>query len=73
MTANIYMNSPLVLDDIHSFVLRLHLNTAPGGQGSRRPQFTLEHVNLHTCLRLQSLEEVLKELTGQIELILQSS
>lgn len=61
------------LDDVHSFVLRLHLNPAPGGYGVPRPQFTLEHVNLQTKRRLRNLEEVVMELTRQIEPILQRS
>lgn len=73
MTASVYENRPLVLDDVHSFVLRLNLNTAPGGQGAGRPQFTLEHVNLRTTLRMQNLDDVLNELTRRIELILHSS
>ena len=63
----------LVLDDVHSFVLRLHLNPAPGGRGRPRPQFNLEHVNQGTSWRMQSLDEVLQELTARIELILKGS
>lgn len=64
--------SHLVLDDVYSFVLRLHLNPAPGGQGLPRPQFNLENVKKGTNRRMQNLEEVLQELKLQIELILQS-
>ena len=73
LTPNVYKKSHLVVDDVHSFVLRLHLNPSPGGQGVPRPQFNLEHVNQGTNQRLQSLDEVLKELTTRIELILQGS
>lgn len=72
LTPDVHNGNHLVLDDVHSFVLRLHLNSAPGGRGRSRPQFNLEHVNLGTNQRMQSLEEVLKELTTRIELILQS-
>jgi hypothetical protein len=73
MTPDLKKNSHLVLDDVHSFVLRLHLNPAPGGRGNPRPRFNLEHVNQGTNRRVQSLDEVLKELTDRIELILQKS
>lgn len=73
LTPDAHKKSHLVLDDVHSFVLRLHLNPAPGGGGKSRPQFNLEHVNQGTNQRLQSLDEVLKELTARIELILHSS
>jgi hypothetical protein len=68
-----HRKSHLVLDDVYSFVLRLHLNPAPGGQGLPRPQFNLKNVNKGTNRRMQNLEEVLQELRTQIELILQSS
>ena len=70
---DVHRKSHLVLDDVHSFVLRLHLNPAPGGRGRPRPQFNLEHVNQGTNRRMKTLDEVLKELTARIELILQSS
>ena len=67
----IYKKSEVILDEVHSFVLRLHLNPAPGGRGDPRPQFNLEHVNWGTRQRMQSLEEVFTELTDRIESILQ--
>ena len=73
LTPDVHKKSHLVLDDVHSFVLRLHLNPAPGGRGRPRPQFNLEHVNQGTNRRMQNLDEVLQELTARIELILQSS
>ena len=73
LTPDVQKQSHLVLDDVHSFVLRLHLNPAPGGRGRPRPQYNLEHVNQGTNRRMQSLDEVLQELTARIELILQSS
>lgn len=73
LTLDLNKSSHLVLDDVHSFVLRLHLNPAPGGRGNPRPQFNLEHVNQGTNRRMQSLDEVLKELAARIELILQNS
>lgn len=69
---DVHHRNHLVLDDVHSFVLRLYLNPAPGGRGLPRPQFNFEHVNLGTNRRMQSLDEVLEELTTQVELILQN-
>jgi len=66
-----YIGGSQDLDDVHSFVLRLHLDPSPGGRGDPRPKFTLEHVNLQTSRHLRNLEEVVKELARQIELILQ--
>lgn len=62
----------LVLDDVYSFVLRLHLNPAPGGHGMPRPHFNLENVNKGTNRRMQSLDDALKELRNQVELILRN-
>ena len=73
LTPNVHKKSHLVLDDVHSFVLRLHLNPPPGGRGIPRPQFNLEHVNQGTSQRMQSLDEVFEALRVRIELILQSS
>jgi len=61
----------LVLDDVYSFVLRLHLNPAPGGQGVSRPYFNLVNVNKGTNRRMHGLDEALQELRSQIEMILQ--
>lgn len=71
LTTTARQESHLVLDDVHSFVLRLYLNPAPGGRGRPRPQFTLEHVNSRRSQRMQSLDQVLKELSDQIHWILQ--
>ena len=68
-----YRKSHLVIDDVYSFVLRLHLNPAPGGQGRPRPQYNLENVNKGTKRRMQNLDEVLHELKTQIDLILQNA
>lgn len=70
---NVLKNSHLIMDDVHSFVLRVCLNPAPDGSGSARPQFKLEYVNQGTNQRLRSLDEVIKELTTRIELILHTS
>ena len=72
MTPVVCPESHLVLDDVHSFVLRLYLNPAPGGRGRPRPQFSLEYVNRGRNQRMQSLDQAVKELTHQIERILQS-
>lgn len=71
MTPTAHRESHLVVDDVHSFVLRLSLNPAPGGRGRPRPQFSLEHVNSRRSQRMQSLEQALKELASQIQQILQ--
>ena len=65
-----HKKSHLVLDDVYSFVLRLHLNPAPGGRGVSRPHFNLVNVNNGTNRRMQSLDEALRELRSQIEQIL---
>lgn len=70
---NVHRESHLVQDDVHSFVLRLHLNPAPGGRGTPRPKFSLEHVNQGTKQHMQSLDDVLKDLTARINLILHIS
>ena len=71
MKPGVHQESHLVLDDVHSFVLRLYLNPAPGGRGRPRPQFSLEHVNSRKSRRMQNLDQTLKELARQIERILQ--
>ena len=73
LTLHLHKKSHLVLDDVHSFVLRLHLNPAPGGQGNPRPKFKLEHVNQGTSQRMQSLDEVFEVLRARIATILQGS
>jgi len=70
---SLHTGNRLVLDDVHSFVLRVHLNPAPGGRGIPRPQFNLEDVNEGTSQRMQNLDEVLQELASRIELILHSA
>jgi len=66
-------DSHLTMEDVHSFVLRVYLNPAPDGLGDSRPQFNLEYVNQDTNLRLKSMDEVVKELTARIDLILHGS
>jgi len=66
-----HKKSHLVLDDVYSFVLRLHLNPAPGGQGISRPYFNLVNVNKGTNRRMHVLDDALQELRLQIEQILQ--
>lgn len=70
LTQDTHKKTHLVLDDVYSFVLRLHLNSAPGGRGSPRPHFNLVNVNQDTNRRMNGLDEVLHELKSQIELIL---
>ena len=62
-----------VLDEVHSFVLRLHLNPSPGGRGEPRPQFSLEHVNQGCSKRMKNLTEVFEVLSGRIDVILQNA
>jgi hypothetical protein len=57
-------------DDVHSFVVRVHMNPAPGGRGTARPQFTLEHVNHDAKIRMKNQAEVLKELSIRIDEVL---
>lgn len=61
-----HINTDLVLDDVHSFVLRVSLDRAYRGSGKPRPQFHLEHVNKQTVNRAKSLEEMLEQLRTQI-------
>ena len=70
---DILKNGPPIMDDVHSFVLRVSRNPAPDGQGAARPRFRLEYVNQDINQRMQNLDEVFKELTTRIELILRSS
>jgi hypothetical protein len=70
---DLHNKNPLIVDDVHSFVLRLYLNAVPGSRSPPRPQFHLENVNEGSNQRMQSLDEVILELTVQIEKILQGS
>lgn len=67
------VNSHLIMDEIHSFVLRVNLNPAPDGRGAAKPNFKLEYVNEDICQRMQSLDDVLAELTNRIQLILKNA
>ena len=69
MISNDHSDTKLVLDDVHSFVLRISLNRAHGGEGKPRPQFQLEHVNKRTSSRTKSLEEVLDQLKAQVKTV----
>ena len=66
---NVHKGNDLVLDDIHSFILRISLNRAHGGKGEPRPQFHLEHVNKRTTSRTKSLEEALDLLKAQVKAV----
>jgi hypothetical protein len=70
---DVLKNSHLVMDDVHSFVLRVYMDPAPDGRGAARPQFNLEYVNQGVNQRMQNLDDVLKELTTRIELIVKRS
>lgn len=60
----------LVLDEVHSFVLRISVSRAHGGKGKPRPQFHLVHVNSGFTSRMKSTEEVLEQLSTQITRVL---
>jgi hypothetical protein len=62
-------NGPL-LDDVHSFVLRISLDQLPGGQGTARPRFVLEHVNSRTVQRPRDLNATLAALESQVRELL---
>lgn len=60
----------LVVDEVHSFVLRISVNRARGGKGKPRPQFHLAHVNSGLNKRMTNVEEVLDQLGAQINAVL---
>ena len=66
VTRNAGGDSRLVLDDVHSFVLRVSLNRSRSGEGRVRPQFQLEYVNGSSSHRFKSLEEVLEQIRRQV-------
>ena len=70
LMSDIPKRGQMVVEDIHSFVLRVYLNPAPDRRGTARPQFNLEYVNQGISRRLQNMDDVLKELTDHVELIL---
>jgi len=59
----------LPLDEVHSFVLRISIDRARGGQGKPRPQFQLEHVNSQKTCRTRTLEEACAVLALQVKSI----
>jgi hypothetical protein len=69
---NSQSGTDLVLDDVHSFVLRISLNRGHGGRGTPRPQFHLEHVNTRTASRTNKLEEVLDLLRTEINIVFEA-
>lgn len=68
---DIYGDDRLFLDDVHSFVLRVSVNRSRSGNSGCRPRFQLEHVNSLTVLRLNTLEDVLRQLESQVREILE--
>jgi hypothetical protein len=59
-------NSAAAFDDVHSFVLRVHLDRPPSGQGEARAQYQLEYVNGCTSQRFRTLDGVLGQIRAQI-------
>lgn len=72
MNPTVLKETDPVLDDVHSFVLRISANRAHGGKGQPRPQFQLIHVNSGLTSRMKSTEEVLVQLETQITTVLKS-
>ena len=70
MKPTVLKETELVLDEVHSFVLRISVNRAHGGKGKPRPQFHLVHVNSGFTSRMKSTEEVLDQLETQITKVL---
>lgn len=70
MKPTVLKETDLILDEVHSFVLRISVNRAHGGQGKPRPQFHLVHVNSGLTSRMKSTEEVLNQLETQITRVL---
>jgi len=67
--ANTLRGSDLLLDEVHSFVLRISIDRACGGTGRPRPQFQLEHVNSQKTCRTKTLEEACAALEIQVQSI----
>jgi hypothetical protein len=55
-----------VLDDVHSFVLRVSLDRPQGGGARARPQYQLEYVNGLSSRRFKSLDEALGQIRSQV-------
>jgi len=58
-----------VLDDVHSFVLRISVDRSRKGKGRHRPRFQLENVNEVSSHRFKSLDDLLEHLRGQVKTI----
>lgn len=67
--ANTLRRSDPLLDEVHSFVLRISIDRARGGSGRPRPQFQLEHVNSQKTCRTKTLEEACAALETQVQSI----
>ncbi|NNJ64881.1 MAG: hypothetical protein HKP16_04900 [Xanthomonadales bacterium] len=67
--ANTLRGSDLLLDEVHSFVLRISIDHSRGGTGRPRPQFQLEHVNSQKTCRTKTLEEACAALEIQVQSI----
>lgn len=67
--ANTLRETGLDLDEVHSFVLRISIDRAPGGAGAPRPQFQLEHVNSQKTCRTKTLQEACTALEMQVRSI----
>lgn len=70
MKPSVLIETDRVLDEVHSFVLRISINRVHDGKGKPRAQYHLEHVNSGMSSRMKSLEELLDRLEGQIKTVL---
>jgi hypothetical protein len=59
----------MLLDEVHSFILRISIDRARGSTGRPRPQFQLEHVNSRKTCRTKTLEEACAALEAQVQSI----
>ncbi len=66
LTSDVHKDSRPILDDIHSFVLRVHLDRSQLSENQYRSRFLLEYVNERTAWRFNSLDELLDHLGLQV-------
>ena len=69
MTPEVHNNSRFVLDDVHSFVLRISVDRPRKGKGQHRPLYQLENVNELSSHRFRSLDDLLEHLRSQVNTI----
>ena len=66
LMSDVHKDSRPLLDDIHSFVLRVHLDRSQLSKNQYRSRFLLEYVNERTARRFKSLDELLDHLRLQV-------